>query len=137
MFCPTVQQVNIYILAFFALDIVPFQEVFYLTFKVLSPEDGVLVPRCYIGFLLLDFTQLRGRRAMTNNLSQLYSWYAHMISAFAYTFWDKNYRVKSLRKKKKIYIYIYILLSFLSRTWCHKKVKDSVVFCKAYLENFN
>ena len=32
MFCPTVQQVNIYILAFFAFDIVPFQEVFYLTF---------------------------------------------------------------------------------------------------------
>ena len=130
MFCPTVQQVNIYILAFFAFDIVPFQEVFYLTFKVLSPEDGVLVPRCYIGFLLLDFTHLRGRQAMTNFLFQLYSWYARMISAFAYTFWDKNYRVKSLRKK--IYIFIYCYLFFLARD-VTKKWKIQSFFVKPTL----
>ena len=43
-----------------------------------------------------------------------------MISVFAYTFWDKNYRVKSLRKKNKktkkqkyIYMYIYITVNRL------------------------
>ena len=105
-------------------DIVPFHEVFYLTFKVLSPEDGVLVPRCYMGFLLLDFAQLRGRRAMTNNLFQLYSWYAHMISAFVYTSWDKNYRVKSLRKKN-IYIFICCYLFFLARDLTKKSERFS------------
>ena len=44
--------------------------------------------------------------------------------------WEKNYRVKSQRK----YIYFYIAIFFFSRTWCHKRVKYSLVFCKAYIE---
>ena len=61
-----------------------------------------------------------------------------MISAFAYTFWDKNYRVKSPRKiyiyiYTYIFIFIYCYLFFLARD-VTKKVKDSVVFGKAYVE---
>ena len=44
--------------------------------------------------------------------------------------WEKNYRVKSQRK----YIYFYIVIFFFSRTWSHKRVKYSLVFCKAYIE---
>ena len=117
-------------LAFFTVDIAPFQEFCCLTIKLRSVHQRTESHQEAIGFFLLDFTQLRGETGDDKKRISV----VVVISTYNICFYYVGQIFKS-EEQEKIYIIIllYCSLFFFSHAMS-QKLKHLVVFCKANTE---